>query len=488
MKLSLPAGLVRQSLAGHSWLGVLTGALMYLICLSGTIAVFYQELERWEQPQIAESLGYDAATLERAYAQVPASDITHHMFISLPTEEIPRTSISTEKTGWFVNTDGSLGQEVKHEWTHLIINLHLYLHLPETFGLILVGVLGALLCGLIVSGILAHPRIFKDAFALRLGGSRLLEQADIHNRLSVWSLPFQLMIAITGAFFGLAQLMVLLLSYVYTDGDTEALMARVYGAEPKLEQAAQPLAIGKALAAMKTIAPGATPFYITVEEADVPEKRFMIVGAEHPGRLIYAEQYRFDSAGNYLDNVGFSDGETGQQAIFSVYRLHFGHFASFSVKVLYGVLGLAMTIVCVTGFNIWLARRKHRDHWNNLWAGFVWGTVPALALSGIAQVIFGTAATAVLWIGIAAATALAQWWNDERLAKQRFEFAATGSIVVLIVAYTVKFGAAAFSSLALTVNATLAAIAITFAYAATRRGRLISASRSTPADLSEGRT
>jgi hypothetical protein len=34
---------------------------------------------------------------------------------------------------------------------------------------------------------MAHPRIFKDAFRLRIGGSVRLEQADLHNRLSVWA-------------------------------------------------------------------------------------------------------------------------------------------------------------------------------------------------------------------------------------------------------------------------------------------------------------
>ena len=67
--------------------------------------------------------------------------------------------------------DGSLGEPVAHDWTHLLLNLHIYLHLPSTLGLIVVGALGAMLFGLIVSGFLAHPRIVKDAFRLRLGGS-----------------------------------------------------------------------------------------------------------------------------------------------------------------------------------------------------------------------------------------------------------------------------------------------------------------------------
>lgn len=436
---------------------------MFLICLSGTLVVFYEEFERWEQPDVVESPRFDPATIERAYAGFVESgvEVTHHMFVSLPQDGMPRTLISSEKEGRFINPDGSLGSLVEHEWTHLLVNLHIYLHLPQTFGMIVVSALGALLVGLIVSGLLAHPRIFKDAFALRLRGSGLLEQADIHNRLSVWSTPFQLMIAITGAYFGMTLLLSLAMSQVYFDGSKDALMARVFGAEPELEQAARPLAIEKALTQMRTIAPDARPFYLTVEEADVPEKQYMIVGAELPGRLIYAEQYRFDAAGSYLGKVGFSDGEAGRQALYSVYRLHFGHFGNFGIKVLYGILGLAMTVVCVTGFNIWLARRKRRDHWNHLWAGFVWGAAPALASAAVAQVIFGVPALPVFWAVMLGATALALWWQNERASKSRLEIAGAAIIGMLIASHIIKFGPSAFNVAAAWVNACFALIALT---------------------------
>jgi uncharacterized iron-regulated membrane protein len=476
MKLVPSAAFVKQSLAGHSWIGLMVGALMYLVCLSGTLAVFYKEIERWEQPQVQESTHYDAATIERAYHGLVerGAGITHHMFIALPTADMPRTSISSADAGWFVNEDGSLGPVVEHEWTHLLVNLHLYLHLPENIGMLVVSTLGALLCALIISGLLAHPRIFRDAFALRLRGPRLLEQADIHNRLSVWSSPFQLMIAVTGAYFGLAQLMAILMASVYFDGNTEALRSRVYGEELSLQQPARPIALQKALAEMQAMAPRATPFYITIEEADTPRQQHMVIGAGHPNRLIYAEQYRFDSAGKYLGKTGYSDGETGRQVIYSLYRLHFGHFAGYGVKMLYFVLGLAMTVVCVTGFNVWLARRKRRDYWNNVWAGFVWGAIPALAVSAIAQVLLGIAATAVFWIVMVAAVVLAQRWNDERLSKRRLEIAGAASIVALVFGHAIKFGVVAFVSMALWVNAALLLAAVALLLAGlSRKSRVV---------------
>lgn len=474
------AALVKQSLASHSWIGVLVGALMYLVCLSGTLAVFYPELERWEQPGVHESEDFDPAAVEGAYRAVleAGTPVTHHMYVALGRDEMPRTSISSEERGWFLNGDGSLGPEVNHDWTHMLIYLHLYLHLPTSFGMIVVSALGALLCGLIVSGALAHPRLFKDAFVLRLGGSRHLEQADLHNRLSVWGAPFHLMIGVTGAYFGFAALLSLVLAAAYFDGDTDAVRAAAFGDEPALEQPRQQTdstpAIARALESMARIAPEARPAYLTVEHADDPRQRFMVVGARHHGRLIWSEEYRFDSAGDYLGKVGYSDGEAGRQAIFSVYRLHFGHFGGLGVKALYLVFGLALTVVSVTGINVWLARRRGRDRLNDLWTGFVWGAPPALALSAVAGVLLELPATGIFWAALAAAMAWAVRQGDEHRAARQLQLVCALVLAVLVAGHGVRFGGDALAGVPLAVNGVLASMAGIFLWVAVR-GRLATA-------------
>lgn len=44
----------QKALNAHTWIGVFLSVGLYLVCLSGTLAVFYQEFERWEQPDITE--------------------------------------------------------------------------------------------------------------------------------------------------------------------------------------------------------------------------------------------------------------------------------------------------------------------------------------------------------------------------------------------------------------------------------------------------
>ena len=136
---------------------LLVAALMFVVCLSGTIAVFYPELERWEQPGVAESTAWDPATLEAGFNRFLADPerLTPHMSLYLPTADFPRTRMANEEAAWLVGADGFPGERERHPYTHLLTNVHLYLTLPQSWGMILVSALGALLFALVVSGFLA---------------------------------------------------------------------------------------------------------------------------------------------------------------------------------------------------------------------------------------------------------------------------------------------------------------------------------------------
>ena len=471
MRLVPSSSLVRKSLSAHSWLGIMVGGMMYLVCLSGTLAVFYEEFERWEQPYVEEFREVDPEVADAAFNRVLASDIriTPHMYLVLPTESVPRLRIATEDQSWFLNADGSLAEAERNDWTEMLLDLHLYLHLPESWGMILVSALGAMLCALIISGLVAHPKIFKDAFNFRTKGSRHLEQADIHNRLSVWGVPFHLMIAITGAYFGLALPILAAFADARYDGDREAVIAAVFGREPELDQPAGPLAIESALRQMKTIAPEVTPFLITAHDVGEPN-RFFSVSAAHPGRMIYSENYLFDASGNFLRTDGFSDGEAGKQAVYSIYRLHFGHFGGLPIKFLYGLLGLALTVVSVTGINVWLARRRTRDYLNDVWVSIVWGAPVALAVSAVTQILLNIPSAGIFWLTMLATTVACLRMRDEQRSARTLKLAFVAATGVLLAGFFVRFGTDAMTPAALGMNLALFAVLLGFARLALRRG------------------
>lgn len=474
MKFSLSPALVKSSLASHSWIGLLVGFLMYLICVSGSLVVFSGYLKRWEQAAVAEYQTLVPAAATAAYQELLARkpDISGDILMMLPRDDQPRGMLVSAGGVYYLNEDGSRGGDISTPWSNSMVGLHDALHIPSDWGEILVSVLGVMLCGLIVSGFLAHPRIFRDAFNFRLGGSRHLEQADIHNRLSVWGAPFHLVIGLTGAWFGLSILMYTLYGNVFFGGDRDAAIESIHGSAPKLEQIVQMADVGRALHAMATIAPDARPIYFNVENANSPSQ-YILLGAQHPDSLIYVEQYRFDQQGNYLDKVGYSDGEPGKQVLFSLYRLHFGHFGGLPVMILYVVFGIALAVVSVTGINIWLVKRKKRDFINNVWVGLVWGTPLAIAISGLAALILNSGAAGYFWLPLLATAVFGLCLDNEARSKYWLQRITAVLLMLMALSHLVMFKSHGLHGAALAVNLALVAFSGLFLWLAHRTEKLL---------------
>ena len=465
----LSSALVKKSLSSHSWLGLFCGGLVYLVCLTGTLVVFSDEFRRWEQPDIDENPSYQSDLIENAINEFILSDKlkSQPLTVVLPSPTLPRTILyAGESPGvfygdraWLIDDNGLISTPIEQEWTGMLQYLHYYLHLPITYGMVVVSVVGTMLIALIVSGFFAHPLIFRDAFRLRLTGFwrlrytgfRRLEQADIHNRLSVWGAPFHLMIAITGAYFGLAAAIFPVIADAFHAGDSPAVEGSVFGKTPELENQTRPVAVAAALESIKSIAPEATPFRIAVNHVGGPGQ-YLSIAATHPQRLVYEDIYLFDSSGTYLFSQNLSDGATGRQVVLSAYRLHFGYFGGFPVRIIYGILGLTLTIISVTGGNVWLARRKTRDYLNCLWAGLVWGPPTALALTAITQVIFGIPSKGIFWGVLISAIFLCLWLRDQRKGEQLLQGACALSLGALVAAHLLIFGADALRSAAGAMN------------------------------------
>ncbi len=456
MTLRPSRALVRRALSAHSGVGLAIGALMYLLCLTGALVVFFDEFERWEQPAVAEDTTYTAAQLEAAAASFLAAvpQVPETVYLVLPSESMPRLHVAAGDTEWFVAADGSLAGGLAAPWTGLLQALHIHLHLPYVPGLILVGVLGVMLCSLIVSGLLAHPSLIRDAFRWRRGGQGALGEVDLHNRLSVWGLPFHLMIAVTGAFLGLVSVFYAGAAYVYEGGDRDAVLAQMYGADAEVASPADvPFDIGRALDNLAAVAPAVEPMYVALQQPGQPGQHLEIA-ASLPERLVYSEIYRFSPAGEYLGDQALASGPVGRQLAYSAYRLHFGHFAGMPVKLLYGLMGLALTVVSASGVNVYLAKRRRRGLANDLWVAVVWGSPLALALAAVAALAGLPPLPAFLAAGLAAGLGAA-FIGDADRARRGLMLALAASLLAIVAAHGLRFGVGAGPAVADAVNLVL---------------------------------
>ncbi|MEZ0495018.1 PepSY-associated TM helix domain-containing protein [Sphingomonas sp. IW22] len=409
--------LVRRALSGHAAIGLLAGGLLYLICLSGTIVVLREEIQRWEQPNVVETAIIAPQSLQRAAENVLASEAgkkpTEHFYIHMPNDALPRTVVTTDNQAVYIDGEGNIADKEAHGWTEFLINLHVYLHMPGTLGLTVVGALGVMMAALTLGGVLAHPRIFRDAFRLRARGQKQLALADWHNRLGVWTLPFGLALALTGAMIGLGGVATYAIAGKWYGGDLEAAYAPIFGDEPAHDDRPAPLAnIAAATANLRAAHPDLQPTYVILHEPGT-RGQYLTIIAKHPRRLIYGDTYIFDADGRLTDKVGISDGDLGRQFAASNYDLHLGAFGGLPVRLIFVILGAAVTVVSGTGMSIWLVKRRQRGRASPrleaVWAVTIWGAPVMLGLALIQRALFGAQApmVALFWVGLAGLIAAA---------------------------------------------------------------------------------
>lgn len=463
----VPPGFVRSVLAGHSALGLAFAALIYLVCFSGTVAVFAHEFQRWERPEAPQLTSIAPASVQRAVTEANAAfgQAPEHIFMMLPTPELPRFSVTadighgqTDRT-WYVDGDGALTGDGETAWTQFMTDLHVYLHLPRSWGMFVVGLTGVALLSSLISGILAHPRVFKDAFHLRWGGSKRLQEADLHNRAGVWALPFHVIISLTGALLGLTTVVVGVLAMVVFQGDMNKVYEMFLGPTPVDDPRGAPLPnVIAAMEATQRMSPGSLPSYIGLEHPNERGQAVMVY-ARKPDRLSTGDNFTFDGQGKSLHAVEVDDGTVGERILSVLGVLHFGWFGGWPVKVAYGVLGLGLTAVTSSGVAIWLARRRDKGRpaprWERIWIATVWSQPAAYALSMLVAVIVPAVPPLAVWaLGTVAGLAAALHGSPKAISVW-LRTASGALMIATAAAHVVRYATTPSDPVAWIVDATL---------------------------------
>lgn len=399
---------VARSLHAHSVVGLALGALIYILAVTGTLSVFNHEFQRWEQPSAPEMTEISPDAAAKAAISVFESEETPttHLYINFPQPDLPRTIITTDTQAFFAAPDGTIAGKERFPWTQFLLDLHYYLHLPQILGLTVVGALGAFLLAMSMSGFLAHPRIFRDAFTVRRGAGRV-PLTDLHNRLSVWTAPFHISNALTGALLGLASILAFAIAADSFGGDTGKVFDPIFGSEPAPSEAAAALSdIAGPLEYMSENFPDLLTTYYILHDPGTAGQHVNII-AEHSDRLIFGEYYNFDTAGNYTGNVGISDGTTSQQIVGAVYNVHFGNWGGLPVKLGYGVFGLALCFIVASGLRIYFVRRSEKGNpaprLAAAWEGVIWGTPAMLTFTLLVSLLTSISKKGlapVFWLGL----------------------------------------------------------------------------------------
>jgi len=472
MRLAISRAFTKAMLDVHSVLGIVFGAALYLVCFSGTLAVIAGSFEHWEQPGAPTLTAASPDALTRAaregYARAAALGKVDFLYVSAPTDLTPRLAVYASAEGeeeahqWSADAAGRLVPAPEAAWTDFMRGQHHDFNLPDPWGLYLVGLLGTLLIALLVSGLLAHRQIIREAFHLRRGGTRRRINVDLHNRTGIWALPFHVIIALTGALLGLAGLIIGVLALVAYQGDQDRAIAALTGPAPTHDLRPAPI---------PDIAPMARLVAAHAPDAPITSVVFLQPGTR--GQLVSLttadthhlsrnEGWTFTPGGRLLAKAGFTDGTLGMRIYGMITPLHYGTYGGLPLQLVYLLLGATLTVTVATGLSIWLARRREQGRaapvWERLWQGAIWSQPIAFALSAFGALAFSGSPTVIYWLAAVAALAASALLPAGRRTNRVWAGASAAALFAVAIVHIVVRGVP--DAPAATIDGALAAVAV----------------------------
>jgi len=225
----------------HTVSGIVISVALYIIFFAGAFTLFREEFYQWENPKARTQKAADLnleATLNAIHKSVPNVDWNEDLRLMMPSQENP-----------FIKVFGHLKKEKGAEEEHFHLNIHPATLVAEAGDATTIGetlyrlhfldqlpVLGRYLAGFVslfflfatLTGVLIHWRNMSTklwAFSLKNSWKQLWTNA--HTVFGLLGLPFQLMYAVTGAFYLLLILILLPSVMVFYKGDTRPVYALV---------------------------------------------------------------------------------------------------------------------------------------------------------------------------------------------------------------------------------------------------------------------
>lgn len=359
-----------QSLAWlHTWGGLIVGWLLFAIFLTGSLAVFDQEIDNWMHPELPAHHLTDEQAVERAlgYLREHKPD-AKQWGISLPEERSPELRASTggRRDGVSVTLDPNTGEVLpvrESAGGRFFFLFHFTLFMPGMLGIYVVGALAMGMLAALISGVVIHKKFFKEFFTFRPAkGQR--SWLDAHNASAVLLLPFHLMITYSGLAIFLVIYMPAAMDALF-DGNREAFFKAQDAApavvEVKRSATVEPaplVALGPLLAKAREVMGPLSGVSITNPGmSDAVIQIRPILGNRIA--LIKGGGMRFDGVtGEQLS------GPTEMRASVLTHRvisgMHFAQFGGYSMRWVYFICGLISSAMIATGLVLFTVKRRRK--------------------------------------------------------------------------------------------------------------------------------
>ncbi len=357
----------------HLWLGIITGPLVFIIALTGSIYAFQEEIKEAVQP-------FRKVAMEDRPV-LPPSSMQHVAEAALPNKEVHAIMYGQRgraakaifyKDGaeyyHFVYLNPYSGKVLQvtdegNDFFRFILNGHYYLWLPPKIGHVLVASVTLIFGVVVVSGlVLWWPKnkgARKQRFRIKWDAQWRRKNYDLHHVLGFYVLVLALVFAITGLVWGFEWF-----SNVWYKGVLRGQKETVYR-EPK---SGGKRAANEGAAAIDKIwlqVAGDLPANGTIEIHVPHDSAAAIEVAVNPDSKTYwktdytfYDQYTLEELP--VEHMwGRYDAATNADKVMRMnYDIHVGAILGLPGKVLACLASLVIASLPITGFVIWWGRRK----------------------------------------------------------------------------------------------------------------------------------
>ena len=360
----------------HLWMGIGSGIILFIICLTGTVLTFENEIksvfadeaiilpkqEVVSIEEMAETLSVEGEVMRVAID----ADQTKPYKFAVKTNKTDRrgtTFLANQYTGTYVK----LAPNVLDGFFMTMFKLHRWLLLDISVGRPIVGVSTIIFLILSISGIvLWFPkrklkklkwRHLKPGFKIAWRAKWKRINYDLHVTLGFYTAIFLVIMALTGLFWSFEW---------YKDAGSAVLGTEVFsgrGGEPKIKSniSANSNKVDYntvlKITARELPFKGTTIFQIPTDENEV----FSIKKLHDKDFLQTAtDELKIDLDGTVISKQLFSEKPINVQIAQSIKAIHIGSIFGWFSKIIYFISCLIATSLPITGVIIWLNKLKKK--------------------------------------------------------------------------------------------------------------------------------
>lgn len=358
----------------HLWLGLLSGTVLTIVCITGCIYVFHTEITEWvhRDRYTVEVLPSGCLSVD-SLVDVVKSKGGIVSAVRIPQEKnrawiffLKEPSAKKQKKDkqWLINPyNGQIigsTETPTGDFFKKILELHRWLLMDKSIGKVIVGSSAIIFVFMLLSGILLWlPRKFKKWQYWKPGfkimwkakGKRL--NHDLHNTLGFYLFPVMLIIALTGPYFtfdwykkGFRDM--------FTSKQKEITITK------KNPENASSITSDQVYHKTKQLMPYEGDVLIRLPKdslADFIVQKYttgFFAGTSYDKLMIH----QYDIHHYTIDK--FSEQPMGQQIVSSVKPIHTGELFGLFSKIIYCLSALMATSLPITGMLIWWNKRKKK--------------------------------------------------------------------------------------------------------------------------------